>query len=100
MEINSGLIKKDGMKLEYVEICLYNTTLLLISGYNAFFMCGALDTKVYKNREVVCGKALGVKSIEQLYDSSIVELSEYALEKGLKVGMTVNEAFKELSKEK
>ena len=100
MQIKQGFINKQDLELKYVEISLKNTTLLLLEGYESFFMCGALDTKVYKNREVVCGKALGVKSIEQLYDSSIVELSEYALEKGLKVGMTVNEAFKELSKEK
>ena len=63
-------------------------------------MCGALDTTVYKDREVICGKALGVKTIEQLYNAPIVELSEYAKQKGLKVGMLVYEAFKELSKEK
>ena len=100
MEINSGLIRKDQMELNYVEICLHKTTLLLIEGYKSFFMCGALDTNVYSGREVVCGKALGVKTIEQLYNAPIVELSEYAKQKGLKVGMLVYEAFEELSKEK
>ena len=100
LETNSGIIKKDDMTLEYVEICLDNTTLLIISGYKSFFMCGALDTTVYKNREVICGKAMGVKTIEQLYSAPIVDLSEYAKQKGLHLGMTVSEAFKELSKKK
>ena len=100
MEINKGIIKKDDLELEYVEIYLHNTTLLLIEGYKSFFMCGALDTTVYGNREVVCGKVLGVKSIEQLYNAEIVELSEYAKKIGLTTGIAVYEAFTFLSKKK
>ena len=100
MKINRGLLKKDNLELNYVEICLHNTTLLLIEGYKSFFMCGALDTTVYKQREVVCGKVLGVKTIDELYNAKIVDLSEYAKQQGLKIGMTVCEAFKELSKKK
>ena len=100
MEINSGLIRKDNMEMNYVEICLHNTTLLIIEGYKSFFMCGALDTSVYKNREVICCIAMGVKNIEQLYNANIVDLSEYAKQIGLQVGMTVSEAFKELSNKK
>ena len=100
MEINSGLIRKDNMEMNYVEICLHNTTLLIIEGYKSFFMCGALDTSVYKNREVICGRAMGVKNIEQLYNANIVDLSEYAKQIGLQAGMTVSEAFKELSNKK
>ena len=100
MQIKQGLIEKEGLELKYAEIALKNTTLLLIEGYGSFFMCGALDVSVSNNREVICGKALGVKTIDQLLNAKIVDLSEYAKTKGLESGMLVYEAFKKLSKEK
>ena len=68
-------------------------------------MCGALDVSVYnsdkmKDRKVICGKALGVKTIKELYNSNLVEISNYGKSIGLKEGMKVYEAFKALSKEK
>ena len=100
MQIKQGIIEFEDLKLNYVKINRKNTTLLLLEGYESFFMCGALDTTVYKDREVVCGRALGVKTIEELLNAKIADLSNYAKQKGLVVGMKVYEAFKELSKEK
>ena len=100
MQIKQGFINKQELELKYVEISLKNTTLLLIEGYESFFMCGALDPSVYKEREVICGRALGVKTIEELLNAKIAELSKYAIKQGLSVGMTVYEAFKELSQKK
>ena len=48
MQIKQGLIEKEGLELKYVEIALKNTTLLIIEGYESFFMCGALDVSVYR----------------------------------------------------
>lgn len=98
MQIKQGFINKQELELNYIEISLKNTTLLLLEKNNAFFMCGALDPSVYKDREVICGRALGVKTIEELLNAKIVNLSNYAFKQGLNVGMTVYEAFKELSK--
>ena len=100
MLVKQGIIKKDKLELKYVEIELKNTKLLLLEGYNAFFMCGALDVKVYRNREVICGKAIGVKTIEQLLNAEIKELSEYAKLQGLTEGMLVYEAFSKISDKK
>lgn len=97
MKIKQGIIEKDNLKLNYVEIELNNSTILLIEGFKSFFMCGALNPKVYKDREVICGNAVGVKSIEQLLNSKINELSNYAIKQGLNTNMKVYEAFKELS---
>lgn len=89
---------RDGLKLEALEVELKNTTLLLLEGYDMFFMCGALDTAVYKDREVVCGKAVKVKTIEELYEAQIYDLSNYAKSLGLNTGMKVYEAFIQISK--
>lgn len=100
MQIKQGFINKEELELKYVEVNLKNTTLLLIEGYESFFMCGALDPSVYKDREVICGRAFGVKTIEELLNANLVEISNYAFKQGLNVGMTVYEAFKKLSKKK
>lgn len=89
---------KDGLELNALMVELHNTTLLLLEGYDAFFMCGALDTAVYQNREVVCGKAVGVKTLDDLYDAPIKDCSNYAKHIGIIPGMSVYEAFNKLSK--
>lgn len=100
MKINSGKVNKQELDLNFVEISLNNTTLLLLEGYGGFFMCGALDPAVYKDREVICGRALGVKTIDQLLNSKIYEISNYAKKVGLSTDMLVYEAFKKLSNKK
>ena len=35
-------------------------------------MCGALDVEIYKDREVLCGKAVKVKTLEQLLNAPIL----------------------------
>ena len=46
MKIKQGLMKRNELELNTVEIELEGTTLLLLEGYGAFFMCGALDVEI------------------------------------------------------
>ena len=39
MKIKQGLMKRNELELNTVEIELEGTTLLLLEGYGAFFMC-------------------------------------------------------------
>ena len=114
---NSGdkmLVKKnklwfEGLELETLEVELKGTTLLLIEGYGAFFMCGALDVDIYKDREVVCGReigrascrerAVGVKTIVELFNAPIQASTQFAKTKGIVPGMKVYEAFKKVRQE-
>ncbi len=89
---------RDGLQLTAVKIELKNTTLLLIEGYDAFFMCGALDVNIYGQREVLCGKAVGVKTIEDLYQAKIADSTNYAKSQGILPGMSVHEALNQISK--
>ncbi len=100
MIVNENSFNRDGLTLTSLEVQLHNTTLLLIEGYDAFFMCGALDVDVYGAREVVCGRAIGVKTLEDLYQAKLVNCSQYAQKMGVVPGMTVREAFTKISKEK
>ncbi|MGM9970772.1 MAG: DUF1805 domain-containing protein [Anaeroplasma sp.] len=102
MIIKEGLLKDDSLKLESLEVVLDGTTLLLISGYGAFAMCGALNVDVYntekmKDRKVICMRATGVRTIEDLYEARVVDCSNYAKEVGICIGMYVKDAFKKIS---
>ena len=64
MKIKEGKIIDNGLELETVEIILDGTTLLIISGYGGFAMCGALDVGIYNSdkfidRKVMCFKSVG-----------------------------------------
>lgn len=102
--INKDILAKDGLALKTLEVKLPNTTLLVIEGYEAFAMCGALNVEVYnsekmKARHVVCVRAVGVRTIDDLYNAEIDDCSDYAKTIGIIPGMLVKDAFKKLSKQ-
>ena len=104
MIVKEGILKDNDISLETLEVKLPNTTLLILEGYNAFAMCGALDTNIYNtpkmmDRKVICFKAIGVKTLEELYEAKIADLSNYAKTLGLEKGMYIKDAFKIISKE-
>lgn len=98
MNVIEQKFRKDGLELNALMVELHNTTLLMLEGYGAFFMCGALDPTVYQNREVICGRAVGVKTLDELYAATIQESSLYAKSLGIVPGMRVHEAFCQISK--
>lgn len=104
LEIKKGIMQDNGISLETLSVDLGNTTLLLLSNEKAFAMCGALNVGVYDtprmvDRKVCCMRCVGVKTLEELYNATIVESSEYAKSIGVYAGMKVCEAFKYLSRE-
>lgn len=100
MKIKEDVFNRDGLELSSLEIELKGTTIIMLEGYGAFFMCGALDVDIYGDREVLCGKAVGVKTLDDLYNSPIEATSNYARKWGIVKGMKVFEAFKKLSEKK
>lgn len=102
MIVKEGILKDNDISLETLEVNLGNTTLLLLDGYGGFAMCGALDVEVYNiprmiERHVACFKAMGVKTLEELYEAEVYEASNYARTLGIDKGMRVSEAFKILA---
>ncbi len=81
------------------EVYLPKTTLLIVGNENGYFMCGALDVEIFdskphlKAREVVCGRALGVKTMEELIEGRLQSVSEAAKKRGIIVGIKVKEAL-------
>lgn len=103
LKISSGKYEKNNLCLNYLEVYLPKTTLYILEGYGGFAMCGALDVNIYnsdklKERKVLCMKALGVRSIDDLFDFEIKEVTKACEEEGIYKSMKVWEGFKKLSK--
>lgn len=103
MKIKKGKIREENLTLNYIDIDMDNTSLLIIEGYNAFAMCGALNVDVYNSekmidRKVICMRSVGVRSIDALLNSKIESCSNYAKTKGIEKDMLVRDAFEILSK--
>lgn len=98
MEYKAEKITIKGIEFDALTVNLPKTNLLVVSNNNAYFMCGALDVKVFnqdhlRDRRVICGKALGVKTIEDLINAPLFEVTSEALELGIFEGMLVKDAL-------
>src|SRR5690554_7613399 len=83
-------------------IKLSKTTLLIIANDVGYFSCRAIDGDVLyqephlKAREVVCGCASGVKTIEELLNAPLLKVTDKAKKLGITEGMIVREALMKL----
>lgn len=101
MRIKEGILRDDSISLETLEVELPGTTLLILEGYGAFAMCGALDVNIYNSekmlsRKVICMKTVGVKTLEELYEAKITDCCKYAQALDITPGMYIKDAFKKL----
>ena len=55
-----------------ISVILPKTNLLVVTNDNGYIMCGALDVALLNeklaDRKVIAGRAVGVKTIDQLLD--------------------------------
>lgn len=88
-----------GFKSIHVE--LPKTDLLIVSNDIGYIMCGALDVdllneKLY-DRKIVAGRAVGVRTIDELLYAPLQKVTTYAKEKyGWYEGIIGKEALKKL----
>jgi uncharacterized protein YunC (DUF1805 family) len=75
-----------------VTVRLPKTTLLTVSNDKGYIMCGALDVGLLNNvladRKIIAGRAVGVKTIEQLLNAPLESITLEAEALGIQVGMT------------
>lgn len=85
-----------------VEVLLPRTTLLAITAGDGYIMCGALDVQLLndrlKDREIVAGRAVGVKTLQQLLDAPLESVTDSARNLGITVGMSGQEAIRIMAK--
>mgnify|MGYP001336621697 CR=1 FL=1 len=92
-------IEIEGMQFTAVSVELRKTTLLTISNEVGYVMCAALDVDIFneipklKERKVIAGRAVGVRTIDQLLHAPLEKVTDASKEYGWKEGMTAKEAL-------
>lgn len=80
-----------------VEVLLPKTTLLAISTDKGYIMCGALDVALLndrlRSRGIVAGRAVGVRTLEQLMEAPLESVTAAAEEIGVRPGMRGKDAL-------
>lgn len=80
-----------------VEVKLPKTTLLAITTENGYIMCGALDVGLLNerlgDRKILAGRAVGVKTLEQLLEAPLESVTLTAQEWGIEKGTIGREAL-------
>jgi len=79
------------------SVKLPKTTLLTVSNDKGYIMCGALDVSLLNNRlkdrKIVAGRAVGVKTIEELLNAPLESITWEAENLGIQVGMIGKDAL-------
>ncbi|CAG5091862.1 YunC [Thermobacillus xylanilyticus] len=81
-----------------VEVLLPKTTLLAITTDVGYIMCGALDVALLnerlRDRGIVAGRAVGVRTLEQLMEAPLESVTTAAEARGILPGMRGADALK------
>lgn len=84
-------IEVQGRKFAAVTVKLPKTTLLTVSNSVGYIMCGALDVQLLNeklaDRKIIAGRAVGVKTIEELLEAPLESVTTEAVSLGIEAGM-------------
>lgn len=87
----------DGHTFICVSVQLPKTNLLAITNDRGYIMCGALDVALLndrlKDRKIIAGRAVGVKTIDQLLIAPLESVTIEAEELGIFKGMIGKDAL-------
>lgn len=97
-------LEVEGKHFTATTVELPKTTLLVISNEIGYIMCAALDVDFFdenpklKQRNVIAGRAEGVRTIDQLLHAPLAKITDASREMyGWEIGMTGKEALLKLS---
>ena len=80
-----------------ITVRLPKTNLLVVTGDKGYIMCGALDVGLLneklKSRKVIAGRAIGVKTIEELLEAPLESVTYEAESLGATKGMMCKDAL-------
>ncbi|WP_214630454.1 YunC family protein [Paenibacillus agaridevorans] len=83
-----------------IEVKLPKTTLLSISTDKGYIMCGALDVTLLNeklaDREIVAGRAVGVRTLEELLNAPLESVTYTAEAMGIVAGMKGSDALRRM----
>ncbi|WP_205094125.1 DUF1805 domain-containing protein [Thalassobacillus pellis] len=83
-----------------ITVALPKTNLLIVTNEAGYIMCGALDVDLLSeklaDRKVIAGRAVGVKTIDQLLTAPLEKVTDASKEKGWYPGIIGREAMLKL----
>lgn len=90
-------VEIDGHMFKAVTVLLPKTTLLAVASDKGYIMCGALDVGLLndklKDRKIIAGRAVGVRTIEQLLNAPLESVTFEAEALGIYKGMIGKDAL-------
>ncbi|MBM4760749.1 DUF1805 domain-containing protein [Bacillus sp. B15-48] len=98
--IEMAPIELNGHTFLSVSVRLPKTNLLVVTNDKGYIMCGALDVALLneklKDRKVIAGRAVGVKTIDQLLEAPLESVTIEAESLGITAGMSGKEALQKM----
>lgn len=81
-----------------VEVKLPKTTLIAVSTDKGYIMCGALDVTLLNerlaDRKIIAGRAVGVRTLEELLEAPLESVTDEAKAMGIVPGMKGKDAVR------
>ncbi|SDZ60136.1 Uncharacterized protein YunC, DUF1805 family [Evansella caseinilytica] len=91
----------EGRPFTAITVALPKTKLLVVTNEKGYIMCGALDVGLLneklKDRKVIAGRAVGVKTIAELLEAPLESVTIEAENAGIHKGMKGKAALLTLS---
>lgn len=95
--MNLSPVEIEGHTFLAVSVQLPKTNLLVVTNDKGYIMCGALDVGLLnaklKDRKIIAGRAVGVKTIQQLIDAPLESVTHEAEQLGITAGMSGRDAL-------
>ena len=95
--VSTETIELEGHLFTAVTVHLPKTTLLTISNERGYIMCGALDVSLLNEklaaRKIIAGRAVGVRTIEDLLKAPLESVTLEAEACGIVAGMSGEDAL-------
>ncbi|MBB3108314.1 uncharacterized protein YunC (DUF1805 family) [Paenibacillus phyllosphaerae] len=90
------IVLDNGATVLGVEVKLPKTTLLAVTTDKGYIMCGALDVGLLNeklsDRNIIAGRAVGVRTLEDLMAAPLESVTGAALALGISPGMKGSDA--------
>jgi uncharacterized protein YunC (DUF1805 family) len=91
-------IQVDGVFATAVTVQLPKTTLVAVATERGYIMCGALDVDLLNTRlaqrQIIAGRALGVRTVDDLLEAPLADVTDAARVLGIQPGMKGREAIR------
>ncbi|XXM70473.1 YunC family protein [Lysinibacillus sphaericus] len=95
--MNLSPVTIEGHTFLAISVALPKTNLLVVTSDKGYIMCGALDVALLNeklsDRGIIAGRAVGVKTIDQLLDAPLESVTIEAENRGIVPGTVGRDAL-------